>query len=44
LGIIVYTGKFTYTESTSESTKKNVQVVQQLCERFRGSHRTIYVR
>lgn len=43
LRVIVYTGKFTYWESKSESTKKTVQVVQQLCEPFRGSYRTIYV-
>jgi DNA polymerase III epsilon subunit-like protein len=43
LGVIVYTGKFTYTDSRTESTKKTVQVVQQLCEPFRGTHRTIYV-
>ena len=43
LGIIVYTGKFTYSEATTESTKKTVQVVQQLCEPFRGTFRTIYI-
>jgi Transposase IS4 len=43
LGIIVYTGRFTYVEATSESTKKTVQVVQQLCEPFRGTYRTIYI-
>lgn len=43
LGVLVYTGKFTYTESNTESTKKTVQVVQQLCEPFRGTFRTIYV-
>jgi len=43
LGMIVYTGKYTYHESASESDKKTVQVVQQLCEPFRGTHRTIYV-
>jgi hypothetical protein len=43
LGIIVYTGKFTYLEATTESFKKTVQVVQQLCEPFRGTFRTIYI-
>ena len=43
LGVLVYTGKFTYIELQTESTKKTVQVVQQLCEPFRGSYRTIYV-
>jgi hypothetical protein len=43
LGVIVYTGKFTYTEARTASTKKTVQIVQQLCEPFRGTHRTIYV-
>lgn len=41
--VLVYTGKFTYQESTSESEKKTVQVVQQLVEPFRGSFRTVYV-
>jgi hypothetical protein len=43
MGVLVYTGKFTYSDSRTESTKKTVQVVQQLCEPFRGSYRTIYV-
>jgi hypothetical protein len=43
LGIIVYTGKFTYLEATTESTKKTVQVVQQLCEPFCGTFHTIYI-
>jgi Transposase IS4 len=43
LGVIVYTGKFMYAEATTESTKKTVQVVQQLCEPFRGTFRTIYI-
>jgi hypothetical protein len=43
LKVLVYTGKYTYQESTSVSLKKTVQVVQQLVERFRGSFRTIYV-
>ena len=43
LKVLVYTGKFTYQESTSESLKKTVQVVQQLVEPFRGSFRTVYV-
>ena len=43
LGVIVYTGKFTYSEATTESTKKTVQIVQQLCEPFRGTFRTIYI-
>ena len=43
LKVLVYTGKFTYQESTSESLKKTVQVVQQLVEPFRGSYRTVYV-
>ncbi|KAG7352623.1 transposase IS4 [Nitzschia inconspicua] len=43
MGVLVYTGKYTYSDTRSESTKKTVQVVQQLCEPFRGSHRTVYV-
>jgi DNA polymerase III epsilon subunit-like protein len=43
LKVLVYTGKYTYQESTSESLKKTVQVVQQLVEPFRGSFRTVYV-
>jgi hypothetical protein len=43
LKVLVYTGKHTYSETTSESTLKTVQVVQQLCEPFKGSYRTIYV-
>jgi hypothetical protein len=43
LKVLVYTGKYTYKESTSESLKKTVQVVQQLVEPFRGSFRTVYV-
>jgi hypothetical protein len=43
LGVIVYTGKFTYLEATTESTKKTVQVVQQLCEPFRGTFCTFYI-
>jgi DNA polymerase III epsilon subunit-like protein len=43
LGVIVYTGKFTYSEAKTDSAKKTVQVVQQLCEPFRGTHRTVYV-
>lgn len=43
LKVLVYTGKYSYQESTSESLKKTVQVVQQLVEPFRGSFRTVYV-
>jgi hypothetical protein len=43
LGVLVYTGKFTYADTMSESSKKTVQVVQKLCEPFRGSYRTLYV-
>ncbi|KAG7353960.1 transposase IS4 [Nitzschia inconspicua] len=43
MGVLVYTGKYTYSVTRSESTKKTVQVVQQLCELLRGSHRTVYV-
>jgi DNA polymerase III epsilon subunit-like protein len=43
LKVLVYTGKYTYQESTSASLKKTVQVVQQLVEPFRGSFRTVYV-
>ena len=43
LGVLVYTGRFTYSESATESSKKTVQVVQKLCEPFRGSYRTVYV-
>ena len=43
LKVLVYTGKYTYQESISESLKKTVQVVQQLVETFRGSFRTVYV-
>ncbi|KAG7373124.1 transposase IS4 [Nitzschia inconspicua] len=43
MGVLVHTGKYTYSVTRSESTKKTVQVVQQLCEPLRGSHRTFYV-
>jgi hypothetical protein len=43
LKVLVYTGKYTYQESNTESLKKTVQVVQQLVEPFRGSFRTVYV-
>jgi hypothetical protein len=43
LKVLVYTGKYTYTESNAQSTMKTVQVVHQLCEPFAGSHRTVYV-
>jgi hypothetical protein len=43
LKVIVYTGKTTYNENENDNTKKTVKVVTQLCEAFRGSHRTVYV-
>ncbi|KAG7364416.1 transposase IS4 [Nitzschia inconspicua] len=43
MGVLVYTGKYTSSDTRPESTKKTVQVVQQLCKPLRGSHRTVYV-
>ena len=48
LRIVVYCGSHTYTStSTSGDTdtdmKKTVKVVKELCQDFKGSHRTIYV-
>ena len=43
LQVIIYTGKHTYTETANQTEKKTVQVVKQLCRRFKGSHRTVYV-
>jgi hypothetical protein len=44
LKVVFYTGKSTYVGDTEEvSKKKTVQVVEQLVEPFRGTHRTIYV-
>jgi hypothetical protein len=41
LKVIVYTGKHTYNQS--ESPKKTVQVVEELCSKYQGSHRSIYI-
>jgi len=43
LRVVVYTGQSTYNQSDTESNLKTVQVVQKLCENYRGSFRTVYV-
>ena len=43
LQVIIYTGKHTYVESANQMEKKTVKIVKQLCKRFEGSHRTVYV-
>lgn len=45
LRVIVYTGKSTYNDNdvNSESDQKTVQVVTELCKRFEGTKRTVYV-
>ena len=43
LKVIIYTGKYTYQESANQRDKKTVQVVKQLCQHLRGTHRTVYV-
>lgn len=43
LKVIVYTGKYTYAETITESTMKTVQVCKSLLEPFAGSFRTVYV-
>ena len=43
LRVLIYTGKYTYSESADESLKKTVQVVKSLCQPFAKTHRTIYV-
>ena len=44
LKVLFYTGKFTYQqEPDGEQVKKVVNVVKQLCKRFKGLHRRIYV-
>ena len=41
---IISSGKYTYHQDPdSECVKKTVNVVKQLCERFKGSHRCIYI-
>ena len=40
LRVIMYTGKSTY-DANNVDEKKTVQIVNQLVERFVGSHRTI---
>jgi DNA polymerase III epsilon subunit-like protein len=42
LRVIIYTGKSTY-DNNAGDTKKTVQVVKKLCEKYSGSFRTIYI-
>ena len=43
LKVIIYTGKYTYNESSDQKSKKTVQVVKRLCEHLSGTHRTVYI-
>ena len=45
LRVIPYTGKSTYyiSADTEADMKKTCQIVKSLCEKYKGSHRTVYV-